>query len=73
MSTQAARCEEGRKAMSPVKPSKLRSKAVPINWPLLLNTGLPEFPPVLSVFTALSIFEALQIPSYPDLLSPLHL
>ena len=51
MSTQAARCEEGRKAMSPVKPSKLRSKAVPINWPLLLNTGLPEFPPVLSVFT----------------------
>ena len=38
MSTQAARCEEGRKAMSPVKPSKLRSKAVPINWPLLLNT-----------------------------------
>ena len=29
--TQAARCDEGRKAMSPVKPSKLRSKAVPTN------------------------------------------
>ena len=51
MSTQAARCDDGRKAMSPVNPSKLRSKAVPTSWPLPLKTGLPEFPPVLSVFT----------------------
>ena len=42
-------CSFGSNAISPLMASQLPSKAVPINSPLPLITGLPEFPPVMSL------------------------
>lgn len=50
MSTLIVRCKSGSKAISPLIASQLPSKARPIRRAFLSNTGLPELPPVMSLF-----------------------
>ena len=49
ISTDIVRCTSFSKAISPLIASQLPSKAVPTNSPHAFITGLPEFPPVMSL------------------------
>ena len=49
MSTEMVRFNIGSNSKSPVIASELPSNAIPSNSPFPFNTGLPLFPPVISL------------------------